>query len=209
MYRRYIKVFLDFCLSILLLIVLSPLYILLMIVCFVAFQGKIFFKQQRVGKNDRIFTIYKFTTMKPVSIILAEDKDRLTNIGKILRKSSLDELPQLFNVIMGNMSIIGPRPLLIKYLPFYTAQERIRHTVKPGITGLAQVRGRNLLSWNERLKLDTEYVKTLSFKNDCIIFIKTIESFITAKNVQTDPRTFMRDLDAERTEGFQEPENKI
>ena len=158
------------------LILLSPLLILLAILVRVNLGSPVFFKQERPGLNEKIFWLYKFRSMKDALDSQGNqlpDDLRLGKFGKLLRASSLDELPELFNVLKGEMSFIGPRPLLIEYLPYYTEREKLRHTVRPGITGLAQVSGRNLLSWDARLEKDAEYVENLSFPMDMKILWKT------------------------------------
>lgn len=145
-----------------------------------------FFLQERPGKDEKIFKLIKFKTMtdeRDAEGNLLPDKDRITPVGKLLRKTSLDELPQLINVLKGDMSLVGPRPLLVRYLPYYTERERLRHKVRPGITGLAQVNGRNNLSWDDRLELDVQYVENIRFKNDFRIFTITIFKVIKSEDV--------------------------
>ncbi|MBK7037785.1 MAG: sugar transferase [Bacteroidetes bacterium] len=203
MYNKFLKRWLDIWFSLLLIILFFPLFILVSIICIVSFKGRILFKQQRVGKDEKIFTIYKFITMRPLTNFYSKDSDRLTPAGRFLRRSSLDELPQLFNILKGDMSLIGPRPLLIKYLPYYYDHEKIRHHIRPGLTGLAQVNGRNNASWDERLSYDCKYVKNLSFTMDVSIFFKTIIQIFKAENIQADPRDQRADLDEERKQsGF-------
>ncbi len=164
-------------------------------------KGKPFFVQERPGKNEKIFSIVKFKTMNDLTDDqgnLLPDRERLTPVGSFVRKTSLDELPQLINVIKGEMSFIGPRPLLIRYLPFYKEEERKRHSIRPGITGLAQVSGRNLLNWDDRLGLDVEYVKQVSFILDLKIVLRTIKNVLTSKDIAVDPQSVMIDLDDER-----------
>ncbi|WP_062059394.1 sugar transferase [Aquimarina longa] len=202
MYKSFTKRILDFCLALVLLICISPIFILLLIFLAIANQGKPFFVQKRPGKNEKIFRIIKFKTMNDKCDAkgqLLPDKDRLTVVGSLVRKTSLDEIPQLINVIRGEMSFIGPRPLLIRYLPYYEGEEKIRHSVRPGITGLAQVSGRNMLNWDDRLAIDIEYVKNLSFRLDFVIIIKTIKNVITSKDVVVDPNSVILDLDEYRT----------
>lgn len=168
-YSRYIKRILDFILSFAGIIILSPLFLLLVFFVRIKLGTPVFFKQKRPGKNEKIFTLYKFRTMtdkKNADGELLPDSERLTKFGKILRATSMDELPELFHIVKGDMSIIGPRPLLVSYLPYYTEEERLRHTVRPGLTGLAQVSGRNFLDWDSRFKKDVEYVQNLSFRMD-------------------------------------------
>ena len=201
MYNNFFKRAIDFVASLILIILLSPLFILAIILLFIANQGKPFFFQQRPGKNGKTFTIIKLKTMndkKDDEGYLLPDERRLTKVGVFIRKTSLDEIPQLINVTKGDMSLIGPRPLLLRYLPFYTDKERLRHTVRPGITGLAQVNGRNTIKWDERLALDVDYVENLSFKQDLNIFYKTVLKVIVSENIITNPKSIMEDLDEER-----------
>ena len=177
MYKNYIKRILDFLFSLVLLLMLSPLFIIISLLLLVITQENPFFFQKRPGLHEKIFSVIKFKSMtnaKDKNGELLPDDQRLTKIGVFLRKSSLDEIPQLINVVKGDMSFIGPRPLLIAYLPYYTKEEQLRHTVRPGITGLAQINGRNFIEWDKKLALDVAYVKNLSASNDLKIFIKTI-----------------------------------
>ncbi len=201
MYQFLFKRFLDLVASLIGLILLSPIFALLIIALALANKGNAFFVQKRPGKNENIFSIIKFKTMNDSTDengSLLPDSERLTTIGKIVRKTSLDELPQLINIVKGDMSFIGPRPLLIRYLPFYSEIEKKRHSIRPGITGLAQVSGRNILNWDDRLKKDIEYVENLSFSLDFKIFIKTIQKVITSKDVVVNPNSVIEDLDASR-----------
>lgn len=180
---------------------LSPIFILLTVLLYIFNDGQVFFLQKRPGKNERIFSIIKFKTMndkKDAEGNLLPDGERLTPVGKIVRKTSMDEIPQLINILKGDMSLIGPRPLLIQYLPVYTDREKRRHSVLPGITGLSQVSGRNNLGWDERLSMDVEYVKNMSFLLDLKIFLKTIKNVITSKDVAVDSFTVMPTLDEYR-----------
>lgn len=188
-YKNTFKRLFDLVISIIMLTVLSPILIIATILLFFANNGKPFFFQKRPGKNEKIFNIIKFKTMtdkKDANGKLLPDSQRLTTIGKFVRKASIDEIPQLFNVLKGDMSIIGPRPLLPEYLPYYTTTEKIRHQVRPGITGLAQVNGRNYLEWNPRLKLDVEYVENVSLKLDFNILMKTVYKVLASKDIATD-----------------------
>jgi len=201
MYTRFLKRTGDFLIALLAFVLLSPVFVLILVFLTFANRGKPFFYQSRPGYNERIFRIIKFRTMNDRTDAdgnLLPDNQRLTRVGTWVRKTSLDEIPQLLNVIKGDMSIIGPRPLLIRYLPFYTDRERKRHSVRPGITGLAQVSGRNLLHWEERLALDVEYVNSLSFALDCTILLKTFQRVLTSKDVVADPQSVMIDLDEYR-----------
>ncbi len=184
MYKNFFKRMIDFMGSLIGLLLLSPLLILVTLGLFFANAGKPFFFQQRPGKNGRIFTIIKFKTMndkKDVQGNLLSDAERLTSIGAFVRKTSLDEIPQLLNVLKGDMSIIGPRPLLPAYLPLYNATQKRRHDVKPGITGWAQVNGRNAISWEQKFDYDVWYVNHCSFGLDVKILFKTIQKvFISA-----------------------------
>ena len=193
-YRKFFKRALDIFIALTILIVLSPLLLLVVLLLFIANNGKVFFVQKRPGKHEKIFGIIKFKTMndkKNKDGELLPDKYRITKIGLLIRKTSLDEIPQLINVLKGDMSLIGPRPLLIRYLPYYTEHERLRHTVLPGITGLAQVSGRNLLNWDERLALDVKYVQNLTFLMDASIFFKTIKNVLSSKDNVATPQTVM------------------
>lgn len=161
MYPKTIKPIFDFLISLLLLIILSPIILIVIILLLFANNGKPFFIQERPGKDEKLFKLIKFKTMNDKTDEdgnLMQDRDRLTSVGKLLRKTSLDELPQLLNILTGNISFIGPRPLLIEYLPLYTSAQKKRHEIRPGITGWAQVNGRNTISWEEKFKLDVWYV---------------------------------------------------
>lgn len=177
MYAKYFKRILDFLLSLIALIVLSPILIIIAILVRVKLGSPVIFKQQRPGKNEKIFTLYKFRSMtdkRDENGNLLPDSERLTKFGKALRSTSLDELPELFNILKGDMAIVGPRPLAIQYLPYYTEKERHRHDVRPGLTGLAQINGRNCLDWEKRFEFDTEYVRNITFMGDLKIIFKTI-----------------------------------
>lgn len=177
MYRNYIKRILDVILSMIALVCLSPIILILWLCLTIANKGaSAFFYQERPGKNEKIFKIYKFKSMTDEcdkNGFLLPDVQRLTNIGRFIRKTSLDELPQLWNVFKGKMSFVGPRPLLIRYLPYYTPTEKLRHSVRPGITGLAQISGRNNLCWDKKLEYDVEYASNVSFILDSKIIYKT------------------------------------
>lgn len=201
MYQKVFKPFIDFFVSLITLIILSPIFIVVVIGLTIANKGKPFFFQKRPGKNESIFSIIKFKSMNDKEDSqgnLLSDAQRLTRMGAIVRKTSIDEVPQLINVLKGDMSLIGPRPLLTRYLPYYTEKERLRHTVKPGITGWAQVNGRNTVNWSERLALDIYYVKNLTFLLDIKIVFKTIGSILSSKDIVVDPESIMENLDDER-----------
>ena len=177
MYAKYIKRVLDFILSLLALIVLSLPMLIIYILVRIKLGKPAIFKQERPGKDEKIFTLYKFRTMtdeKDEHGNLLPDEKRLTRFGKILRSTSLDELPELINIIKGDMSIVGPRPLLVEYLEYYTEEEKHRHDVRPGLTGLAQISGRNTISWEEKFKDDIEYVHNVTMMNDVKIILKTV-----------------------------------
>lgn len=182
-------------------VLFSPL-IAMTAVCVRVFLGNpVVFRQQRPGQNGKPFTIYKFRTMtehKDEQGSLTSDHDRLTRFGKFLRSTSLDELPELVNVLKGDMSIVGPRPLLMKYMPYFTETERIRFSVRPGMTGLAQISGRNALSWNERIALDVKYVNSWSLWLDLFILLRTVGLMFTRRGLTVDPRATMLDFDEER-----------
>ena len=177
MYRKYIKRVLDFTLSLIALIILSPIYLVLAILVRIKLGSPIIFKQERPGLNEKIFTLYKFRTMtdeKDENGKLLPDEVRLTKFGKFLRSTSLDELPELINIIKGDMSIVGPRPLLVEYLPLYNEKQRCRHNVRPGLTGYAQISGRNSISWEEKFNDDLMYIENITFTEDLKIVLKTV-----------------------------------
>ena len=177
MYAKYIKRILDLILSLMALIILMPLMLIIYILVRVKLGKPAIFKQERPGKDEKIFTLYKFRTMtdeKDENGNLLPDEQRLTRFGKILRSTSLDELPELVNIIKGDMSIVGPRPLLVEYLPLYTEEQKKRHLVKPGLTGLAQISGRNAITWEQKFKEDIEYINNITLWNDIKIIFKTI-----------------------------------
>jgi lipopolysaccharide/colanic/teichoic acid biosynthesis glycosyltransferase len=163
-----------------------PVMVIVVLLMFATGHRRIFFTQPRVGRNDRVFTLFKLRSMtdaRDAQGNLLPDADRLTGFGQFIRRSSLDELPQLINVLKGDMSLIGPRPLLVSYLPLYSAEQRKRHLVRPGITGWAQVNGRNAISWTKKFELDVYYVTHQSFALDATIFIKTIKNTLGAKDI--------------------------
>lgn len=191
MYAKFFKRAIDFILSLCALIVLSPLLVILTIIGAICMKGNPFFVQKRPGKNERIISLLKFRTMtneKDKDGKLLPDEIRLVSYGKFLRSTSLDELPSLINILIGDLSIIGPRPLLIEYLPWYTETEKHRHDVRPGLTGWAQVNGRNTVNWDRRFELDVEYVNNVSFRFDLKIFLMTIQKVIKRSDIAEDTR---------------------
>ena len=202
MYRLFFKRFLDFTLSLIAIIILSPIYIIVAILIRIKLGSPVIFCQERPGKDEKVFKMYKFRTMtdaKDENGNLLPDDIRLTSFGKKIRATSLDELPELFNILKGDMSLIGPRPLLGKYLPYYTDEERHRHDVRPGLTGLAQISGRNYLSWKERFKLDCQYVNRISFILDLSIILKTIIKVFQKDDIMESTKQLnFKDLDKER-----------
>ena len=178
MYAKYLKRVIDFLLSLIALIVLSPLLLILIVLGTVFMRGNPFFTQERPGKDEKIFKLIKFRTMdnrKNKEGKLLPDEVRLNKYGRFLRATSLDELPELANIVKGDMSIIGPRPLLVKYLPYYTEREQLRHSIRPGLTGYAQVHGRNKVTWEEKFEMDVWYVDHLTFLTDIKVFFDTIK----------------------------------
>ena len=187
-YPIFIKPIIDKIASIILICIFSPIFIIVSLLILIKMGKPIFFTQNRPGKNEKIFTIYKFRTMnndKDNQGNLLSDDDRLPPFGKIIRKLSLDELPQLFNVLKGDMSFIGPRPLLCEYLSYYNKEQSQRHLVLPGMTGLAQVNGRNAISWEEKFKFDSEYAKNISLMMDVKIAFKTIQKVIQRDGISS------------------------
>ncbi len=189
MYTKYIKRLLDFSLSSVAVVCLSPLFALLTIAGSFSMGGNPFFVQERPGKDEKIFKLIKFRTMnnkKGADGNLLPDVQRITKYGDFLRKTSLDELPELINIIIGNMSIVGPRPLLVKYLPLYNEEQKHRHDVRPGLTGYAQVQGRNCITWKERFKLDIFYVNNISLALDTKIIWDTVMLVLKRDGINTD-----------------------
>ncbi|MBR8699995.1 sugar transferase [Enterococcus casseliflavus] len=188
MYARYIKRLIDILLSGLALVFLSPLFVIVTILVRIKLGSPVIFKQERPGLEEKIFTMYKFRTMTSEMDEkgnLLSDEIRLTKFGKIIRATSIDELPELWNILKGDMSIVGPRPLLVGYLPMYNEEQRKRHLVRPGLTGLAQVNGRNAISWNEKFKLDCQYVDNVSFKQDLLIIFLTIYKVFVQEGISS------------------------
>ncbi|MEP3970010.1 MAG: sugar transferase [Nonlabens sp.] len=188
MYRNLIKPLLDIIIALFAFIILAPIFIIVLVILSISNSGSAFFTQLRPGKNGEIFKIIKFKTMndkKGLNGDLLSDEKRLTKLGLIIRKTSLDELPQLLNVIKGDMSIVGPRPLLPAYLKLYSKEQARRHNIKPGITGWAQVNGRNAISWEEKFKLDVWYVDHQSFLLDLKIIFKTVKKVFVSEGINT------------------------
>lgn len=189
MYQTVVKYSLDTLIAITVFIIISPVFILIVFFLSLANNGKPFFFQKRPGKNEKIFTIIKFKTMndkKDTAGVLLPDGDRLTRVGALVRASSLDEIPQLLNVVSGKMSFVGPRPLLPEYLSLYNNEQKKRHLVKPGITGWAQVKGRNAISWNKKFELDSWYVANQSFLLDFKILLLTIKKVLFKEDINTE-----------------------
>lgn len=185
-YEKYIKRLLDIVCSLIALIVFWWLFLVVAILVRVKLGSPVLFKQARPGKNEKIFHLYKFRTMtdeRDENGNLLPDEVRLTKFGKWLRSTSLDELPEVFNILKGDMSLIGPRPLLIEYLSYYTEREKHRHDIRPGLTGLAQVNGRNFLNWDERFELDVKYVESITFINDMKIIFKTVKKIFKRSDI--------------------------
>ena len=186
MYAKFLKRVLDFLIALCAIICLSPVFVVLIILGAIKMKGNPFFTQDRPGKDEKVFKLIKFRTMtceKDENGNLLPDDDRLTRYGKLLRSTSLDELPEFFNILKGDMSFVGPRPLLVEYLPYYTDEERCRHNVRPGLTGLAQVNGRNNIDWDTKLAYDVEYVSNISLMNDIKIIVMTVKKVIMRSDV--------------------------
>ena len=197
MYAKYIKRILDFFLSLCALLVLSPVLLILTVLGAWKMKGNPFFTQLRPGKNEKIFRLIKFRTMtceKDKDGNLLPDEQRLTKYGEILRSTSLDELPELINILKGEMSIVGPRPLLVQYLPLYNEEQRHRHDVRPGLTGWAQVNGRNAISWEERFRLDVEYVRNITFVMDVKIILRTVGKIFKREGISSESSVTMEEF---------------
>lgn len=200
-YEKYFKRPLDIFFSLLALIILSPILLIVVILVRIKLGRPIIFKQERPGKDEKIFKLYKFRTMTDVKDgkgVLLPDEKRLTKFGKLLRSTSIDELPELFNILKGDMSFIGPRPLLVEYLPYYTKTEHHRHDVRPGLTGLAQASGRNLVKWDRRLKLDVKYAKNVTLRQDISVIINTILIVLKRSGISDGKTSTMTTLVQER-----------
>ena len=203
MYKNLIKPILDFILAFLLIIVFSPIILIVALLIKLKHGSPILFTQERPGLNGKIFRIYKFRTMsdeRDSKGDLLSDELRLKGFGKLIRKSSLDELPQLFNVLKGEMSFVGPRPLLVEYLKLYNQEQAKRHNVKPGITGWAQVNGRNAISWEEKFKLDVYYVEHISFMLDCKILYMTFFKVLKRKDINSNTNITMEKFTGNQSE---------
>lgn len=202
-YRNYMKRFIDILLSLIALILLAPLLLVVALLVYFKLGSPVLFTQERPGKNEEIFKLYKFRTMtdeKDEKGNLLSDSVRLTRFGKFLRSTSIDELPELWNILIGDMSIVGPRPLLVQYLPLYNAQQKRRHEVRPGLTGYAQVNGRNAISWQEKFSYDVEYVHNLNFFLDTKIFFKTIKQVLIKEGISSETSTTMETFKGNRNE---------
>nr|WP_050636745.1 sugar transferase [Candidatus Stoquefichus sp. SB1] len=197
MYRKYIKRILDFILSLVAIIILSPVLLIVAILVRTKLGTPVIFKQQRPGLNERIFTLYKFRTMtdeRDGEGNLLPDEIRLTKFGKLLRSTSLDELPELFNILKGNMAIVGPRPLLVIYLPLYNEHQKHRHDVRPGFTGYAQVNGRNSITWEDKFDLDVEYTQRVSLLMDMGIILRTIKVVLLREGISSETSSTMEEF---------------
>lgn len=186
MYAKCIKRILDFILSFISIIVLMPVMLIIATLVRIKLGKPVIFKQQRPGKSEKIFTLYKFRTMtdkKDEKGNLLADTKRLTKFGKALRSTSLDELPELWNILKGDMAIVGPRPLLVEYLPLYNEKQKHRHDVRPGLTGLAQISGRNTIGWEEKFEEDIEYIQNVNFVTDCKIVFKTVSKVLKKEGI--------------------------
>ncbi len=201
MYEKFLKRVMDFVLSLMALLILSPVFIVLIVAGAIVMKGNPFFVQPRPGKNERIFNLIKFRSMtceKDENGKLLPDEKRLTPYGRFLRSSSLDELPEFINILKGDMSFVGPRPLLTEYIPYYTPEERKRHSVRPGLTGVAQINGRNFISWDKRLAFDIQYVNNITLWGDICVVFKTVTQFIKKQDVAVDTNKVEPNFAAER-----------
>lgn len=197
MYAKFFKRVIDFTLSLCALIVLSPVLLILTVLGAVKMKGNPLFTQLRPGKDEKIFRMIKFRSMTcetDKNGELLPDEQRLTGYGKFLRSTSLDELPELINILIGDMSIVGPRPLLVKYLPYYSEEQRKRHTVRPGLTGYAQAHGRNGVSWDEKLKMDVQYVQNITFLGDVQILVDTVFAVLKREGISSATSATMEDF---------------
>lgn len=203
MYAKCLKRAMDFFLSLMALLVLSPILLILTVLGAIKMKGNPFFTQLRPGKDENIFRLIKFRTMtceKDAEGNLLPDEQRLTRYGKILRSTSLDELPELINILLGHMSIVGPRPLLVQYLPLYNQQQRRRHEVRPGMTGYAQVNGRNAISWEEKFRLDVDYVDNITFFGDIKIIFQTALAVLKRDGISSETSATMEPFQGTKEE---------
>lgn len=201
MYEHFFKRVFDCILSGIALILLSPIILIIAIMVKCKLGSPVIFKQERPGKDEKLFNLFKFRSMtdeRDEKGNLLSDEKRLSRFGRILRTTSMDELPELVNILKGDMAIVGPRPLLVRYLPFYREEEKVRHSVRPGLTGLAQVNGRNNLGWDARLELDAQYVNSITFFGDIKIILQTVGKVLKRSDVMSGEQLTMEDLDVER-----------
>ena len=197
MYAKYFKRVIDFTLSLIGLVILSPIFLILIVLGAICMKGNPFFTQQRPGKNEKIFRLIKFRTMdnrKDKSGNLLPDEVRLNKYGSFLRSTSLDELPELLNIFKGDMAIVGPRPLLVRYLKRYNAEQRHRHDVRPGLTGYAQAHGRNAVSWEDKFAMDVWYTKHITFKGDMKIILDTVKTVLSHEGISSETAATMEEF---------------
>lgn len=198
-YEKYIKRLLDILCALAAIIVFGWLYIIVAILVRIFMGSPVIFRQPRPGKDEKIFNLYKFRTMKDGFFENGEpfpDEERLTPFGIFLRKTSLDELPEVFNILKGDMSVVGPRPLLVKYLPYYTEEQHYRHDVRPGLSGYAQVHGRNTVKWEDRFKLDLQYIEKITFWGDVkIVFLTVFKVFVKQEGISSETSATMEDFE--------------
>lgn len=204
MYKLFFKRFFDFILSLIAIIMLSPVYLIVIVLVRIKLGSPVFFTQKRPGKDEKIFKMYKFRTMTNEvdenGNLLPDDK-RLTKFGKLLRSTSLDELPELFNILKGDMSIVGPRPLLVRYLPLYNEYQKHRHDARPGFTGWAQCNGRNSIDWEEKFDLDVYYVNHITFLLDVKIIFKTVKTVLCREGISSEASATMEEFRGSQNEG--------
>jgi len=206
MYAKCLKRAMDFFLSLMAILVLSPVLVILTVLGAIKIKGNPFFTQLRPGKDEKIFKLIKFRSMtceKDAQGNLLPDEQRLTGYGKLLRSTSLDELPELINILKGDMSIVGPRPLLVQYLPLYNAQQRRRHEVRPGMTGYAQVHGRNAISWEDKFRLDVEYVDNITFWGDVKIIFQTALAVLKRDGISSETSATMEPFQGTQAEDME------
>lgn len=197
MYAKYFKRVIDFTLSLIGLVILSPIFLILIVLGAICMKGNPFFTQQRPGKNEKIFRLIKFRTMdnrKDKDGNLLSDEVRLNKYGKFLRSTSLDELPEVLNILKGDMAIVGPRPLLVRYLKRYNAEQRHRHDVRPGLTGYAQAHGRNAVSWEDKFAMDVWYTKHITFKGDMKIILDTVKTVLSHEGISSETAATMEEF---------------